>query len=84
MASFDVVALIRTKRDGGVLSDHEIRWLIRAYTDGGVGDEQMAAMAMAIFFRGLDGRELPTWTTAMINTGERMDFSSLSLSLIHI
>ncbi|HOA87891.1 MAG TPA: thymidine phosphorylase [Propioniciclava tarda] len=78
MASFDVVDLIRTKRDGGVLSDDEIRWLIRAYTDGGVGDEQMAAMAMAIFFRGLDGRELPTWTTAMINTGERMDFSSLS------
>ena len=60
------------------LSDDEIRWLIRAYTDGAVGDEQMAALAMAIFFRGLDARELPTWTRAMIDTGERMDFSSLS------
>ena len=78
MRTFDVVDLIRTKRDGGVLSDEEIRWLIRAYTDGKVGDEQMAALAMAILFRGLDARELPTWTQAMIDTGERMDFSSLS------
>jgi len=76
--AFDVVDLIRTKRDGGTLSDAEIRWLIRAYTDGRVGDEQMSAMAMAIFFRGLDARELPTWTRAMIDTGERMDFSSLT------
>ena len=78
MATFDVVDLIRTKRDGGVLSDAEIVWLINAYTAGEVGDEQMSALAMAIFFRGLDGRELPTWTQAMIDTGERMDFSSLS------
>lgn len=78
MGTFDVVDLIRCKRDGGELSDEEIRWLIRAYTDGIVGEEQMAAMAMAIFFRGLDGRELPTWTQAMIDTGERMDFRGLS------
>ena len=78
MASYDVVDLIRTKRDGGALTDDEIRWLIRAYTDGGVGDEQMSAMAMAIFFRGLDARELSVWTQAMIDTGVRMDFSSLS------
>ena len=75
---FDVVDLIRTKRDGGALSDDELRWLIRAYTDGRVGDEQMAAFAMAVFFRGLDARELPVWTRAMIDTGERMDFSSLT------
>jgi len=78
MTTFDAVDLIRTKRDGGSLSDEQIRWLIRAYTDGRVGDEQMAALAMAIVFRGLDERELPTWTQAMIDTGERMDFSSLS------
>ncbi|WP_040160989.1 thymidine phosphorylase [Nigerium massiliense] len=78
MSSFDAVDLIRTKRDGGTLSDEEIRWLIGAYTDGVVGDEQMAAMAMAIFFNGLDDRELPTWTTAMIETGDRMDFSPLT------
>jgi thymidine phosphorylase len=78
MSTFDAVELIRTKRDGGRLSDEAIDWLIRAYTDGWVSDEQMSAMAMAIFFRGLDGPELSRWTNAMIATGERMDFSSLS------
>ena len=80
MSTFDAVELIRTKRDGGRLGDEAIDWLIRAYTDGVVTDEQMSAMAMAIFFRGLDGPELTRWTNAMIATGERMDFSSLSPS----
>ena len=78
MSTHDVVDLIRAKRDGHTLDDGEIRWLIDAFTDGRVGDEQMAAMAMAVLFRGLDARELTTWTDAMIATGERMDFSSLS------
>jgi len=78
MSTFDAVELIRTKRDGGRLQDAAIDWLIRNYTDGVVSDEQMSAMAMAIFFRGLDSAELSRWTNAMIATGERMDFSSLS------
>ena len=78
MAVHDVVDLIRTKRDGGELTDSEITWLIESYTDGTVADEQMSAMAMAVLFRGLDDRELSTWTTAMIQTGERLDFSGLS------
>ncbi|MGB7961955.1 MAG: thymidine phosphorylase [Propionicimonas sp.] len=76
--AFDAVELIRTKRDGGVLTDEAIDWLINAYTTGGVSAEQMAALAMAIFFRGLDSRELSRWTAAMIASGSRMDFSSLS------
>ncbi|MDQ7993614.1 MAG: thymidine phosphorylase [Propionicimonas sp.] len=76
--SYDAVELIRAKRDGGTLGDEAIEWLVRNYTDGLVTAEQMAAMAMAIYFRGLDPRELSTWTAAMIGTGERMDFSSLS------
>lgn len=76
--TFSAVELIRTKRDGGELDDHQIRWLINAYTDGTVADEQMSAMAMAVLFRGLDDRELATWTQSMIDTGERLDFSSLS------
>ncbi len=78
LMSYDAVELIRIKRDGGVLDDAAVEWLIRHYTDGDVTAEQMSAMAMAIFFRGLDLRELSTWTNAMIATGERMDFSSLS------
>lgn len=74
---FDVVDLIRTKRDGGALGLEEIDWVIDAYTRGTVGDEQMAALAMAIFLRGMSRDEIARWTQAMIASGERMDFSSL-------
>lgn len=75
---FDVVDLIRTKRDGGALGRKEIDWVIDAYTRGAVGDEQMAALAMAIFMRGMSRDEIARWTQAMIASGERMDFSSLT------
>lgn len=76
--TFDMVDLIRSKRDGGPLSPAQIRWLITAYTDGAVADEQMSALAMAILLRGMDRAEIAEWTQAMIDTGERMDFSSLT------
>ena len=78
MTQFDVVDLIRTKRGGGRLAPEEIDWLIDAYTTGVIADEQMSAMAMAVFFRGMDDAELSQWTDAMIASGDRMDFSSLS------
>lgn len=74
---YDVVDIIRTKRDGHVLSQPEIDWVIDAYTRGVVGDEQMAALAMAIFIRGMNPTEISQWTQAMIDSGETMDFSSL-------
>jgi thymidine phosphorylase len=74
----DAVTLITTKRDGGHLSDDDIRWLFDAYAQGEVADEQMSALLMAIYFQGLDGRELRTWTAAMIDSGERLDLSSLT------
>ena len=78
MTQFDVVDLIRTKRGGGRLTQEEIDWLIDTYTTGAIADEQMSAMAMAVFFRGMDDAELSQWTDAMIASGDRMDFSSLS------
>ena len=75
---YAVVDLIRAKRDGGKLTYAQIDWLIAAYTRGLVHDEQMSAMAMAIYFRGLAGDELVRWTQAMIASGERMDFSALT------
>ncbi|UQN14455.1 thymidine phosphorylase [Gulosibacter sp. ACHW.36C] len=75
---FDAIELIRRKRDGGALSGDEIRWLIARYTDGFVGDEQMAAMTMAIFLNGMQRDEILNLTNAMIASGERLDFSSLS------
>ena len=74
----DAVDVIRTKRDGGELDDAQIDWVVDAYTRGVVADEQMSALAMAILLNGMDRREVARWTGAMIASGERMDFSSLS------
>ncbi len=75
---FDAVELIRTKRDGGTFTDADVDWIIDAYTRGVIAEEQMAAMNMAIFFKGLQPGELLRWTNAMIASGERLDFSALS------
>ncbi len=69
------VDLIRLKRDGGTLSGDEVRWLIDAYTRGDIADEQMSALLMAVFFRGLAPAELREWTAAMIASGERLELS---------
>lgn len=74
----DAVDVIRTKRDGGRLDDAQIDWVVDAYTRGVVADEQMSALAMAILLNGMDRAEISRWTAAMIASGERMDFSSLS------
>ncbi|WP_409239175.1 thymidine phosphorylase [Streptomyces sp. PA5.6] len=74
----DVISVIRTKRDRGELSDEQIDWVIDAYTRGTVADEQMSSLAMAILLNGMNRKEIARWTAAMIASGERMDFSSLS------
>jgi thymidine phosphorylase len=73
----DTVELIRAKRDGRALTDYEIRWLIAAYTGGAVADEQMSALLMAIYFRGLSAGELRAWTAAMVSSGERLDLGAV-------
>ena len=62
--------LIRKKRDGGVLSDDEIRYLIHGYTNGEIPDYQMAAMCMAIWFRGMTDEETLALTLAIRDSGE--------------
>ena len=74
---FDAVDVIMAKRDGHVLSDAQIDWVIDAYTRGVVAEEQMSALLMAIFIRGLNRDELNRWTDAMIASGERLSFSDL-------
>jgi thymidine phosphorylase len=78
MAGHDAVEVIGAKRDRGELTDSQIEWVVAAYTRGEVADEQMSALAMAILLNGMTHREISTWTRAMIASGERMDFSSLS------
>ena len=74
---FDAVDVIRVKRDKGVLSQAQIDWVIDAYTRGVVTDEQMSALAMAIFLNGMTPVEIRQWTAAMLNSGERMEFAGL-------
>ncbi|WP_213814410.1 thymidine phosphorylase [Glaciihabitans sp. dw_435] len=75
---FDVVDLIRIKRDRGVLNTAQIRWMIDAYTRGYIADEQMSAMTMAIFLNGMERTEIRDLTLAMIDSGERLKFDGLS------
>ena len=78
MPAHDAVEVILAKRDKHELSDSQIDWVIDAYTRGEVADEQMSSLAMAILLNGMNRREIARWTGAMIASGERMDFSTLS------
>lgn len=80
--AFDAPTVIRTKRDGGRLSDAAIDWIIGAYTEGRVAEEQMAALLMAILLRGMDRGETARWTAAMLASGETLDFSDLRLTTV--
>ena len=70
-----VPRLIEHKRDGLALEPGQWRALIQGYVAGEVPDYQMAAMAMAVCFRGLTSEELSELVDAMLTTGDRLDFS---------
>ena len=78
MSAHDAVEVILAKRDQHELSGSQIDWVIDAYTRGEVADEQMSALAMAILLNGMNRTEIARWTAAMIASGERMDFTTLS------
>lgn len=69
-----IPTLIERKRDGGKLSDGEIRDLITAYTSGEMPDYQMSALAMAIYFQGMTADETASMTRAMLESGEVLSF----------
>jgi pyrimidine-nucleoside phosphorylase len=68
--------LIERKRNGEELSAEEIGELVLGYARGEVPDYQMAAWCMAVYFRGLNGRETHALTDAMIRSGETLDLGS--------
>ncbi|OBG58919.1 thymidine phosphorylase [Mycobacterium sp. E735] len=80
--AFDAPTVIRTKRDGGRLSDAAIAWVVDAYTHGRVAEEQMSALLMAIFLRGMDRGETARWTAAMLASGPRLDFRDLPMPTV--
>ncbi len=71
--------IIEKKRDGQRLADDEIQSFIAGYTRGEIPDYQMSALAMAIFFQGMDADEIAALTNAMMHSGRLVDTSSLAL-----
>ena len=80
--TFAAVEIIAAKRDHHELSDAQIDWVVDAYTRGVVADEQMSALLMAILLNGMNAREISRWTDAMINSGERMSWSALTIPTV--
>ena len=72
-----MVDLIEKKRDGEAFSKEEIQFIIEGYVQGTIPDYQMAAWAMAIFFRGMSLEETAELTLAMAQSGEQLDLSTL-------
>ena len=76
-SAFAAVDVITAKRDRLELTRAQIDWVIDAYTREEVAEEQMSALLMAILLNGMTGAEIAHWTTAMINSGIRMDLSGV-------
>ena len=70
-----IYELIKKKRDGCVLSSEELDRLVEGYVSGEIPDYQMSAFLMAVFFRGMEPRELGDWTRSMVHSGEVIGFS---------
>ena len=70
--------IIQKKRDGNPLSETEIQWFIENYVQGNIPDYQVAALCMAIYFRGMNLEETTALTFAVRDSGERLDFSEIN------
>ncbi len=77
MEAFSAVEIIAAKRDQRQLTNPQIDWVVDAYTRGVIADEQMSALLMAILLNGMELSEISRWTDAMVNSGERMNWSVL-------
>lgn len=73
-----ITEIIRKKRDGFALSKEEIEFFINGYVDGSIPDYQISALLMAIYFNDMDDRETADLTLAMLNSGDKVDLSSIN------
>ena len=74
MRAYDI---IQCKRDGGVVSDAQLRFLINGLLDGSVSDYQLTAFLMAVYFRGMNNDEVVALTGVMLNSGIVVDLSNV-------
>ncbi|SEI66700.1 pyrimidine-nucleoside phosphorylase [Bhargavaea ginsengi] len=77
-----MVDIITKKRDGGRLSEEEIRFFINGITDDSVPDYQASALLMAIYFEGMAEEEQALLTEAMVDSGDRIDLSGIEGTLV--
>ena len=73
-----IADLIRKKKQGGTFSPAEIFYFVNGYVEGRIPDYQMAALLMAICWRGMDKEETTALTTAYVDSGERLDLSGIA------
>ena len=69
--------IIHKKRNGGELSEEEIRFFIEGYTDENIPDYQAAALCMAVYFRGMTPKETSILTLAMAESGDQIDLGGI-------
>ncbi len=81
-APLDLHALLRKKRDGGVLTAAESATFLRAAADGSATDAQCAAMLASVFHRGMSSAELVGWTRGMVATGTTLDLRALDAPVV--
>lgn len=74
MRAYDI---IRRKRDGEELTDGEIRFFVRGYTEGDIPDYQASAFLMAAFLRGLSFDETVSLTDAIVHSGRTLDLGKI-------
>lgn len=73
----NTVEVITKKRNGIILSDEEIRYMVNGYTDGSIPDYQMAAFLMAVYFQGMNKEETIALTDFMRKSGDIVDLSGI-------
>lgn len=74
--------IIKKKRDGAVLTDDEIRFFVREFTEGSIPDYQMSAWLMSVWFNGMNASERATLTREMVETGLTLEYPSITEPLV--
>ena len=69
--------MIMKKRNGGVHTEEEIRYIVEGFTSGEIPDYQMSAWLMCVYYQGMSKEETVYLTMAMADSGDRLDLSAI-------